>query len=164
MNTDPTDTPATREQIQDLTAPATPTTTASKTLDKPQEAAQKTDWAMYFYTHHSLFATLSSLAYTALTLVLVIGALLQLRLLVTQQQNAVVLQLWQNWDSTLDIDETRTHVNRFTEWQEAAKADDAVRTEWIETFVRGDVIHNTDQSGRILNAPPEIVSAFGNNN
>jgi hypothetical protein len=81
-------------------------------------------------------------------------------LLVKQQQNAVVLQLWQNWDSTLDIGDTRNDVSQFDKWQENAKADEETRKKWIEALIAGGVNQETDDKGNIVDAPNEVVNAF----
>jgi hypothetical protein len=117
----------------------------------------------WYCKHHSAIATAATLLYTALTFFLVIGAFRQLTLLVNQQQNAVVLQLWQNWDSTLDIGDTRSDVSRFNEWQKSAMADEVNRRKWIEVLVAGDATENTDDKGNVLGAPEDFAEAFAKN-
>lgn len=78
---------------------------------------------------------------------------------IKQQQNAIVMQLWQNWDNALDIGSTRDDLRRFISWV-ASETDDPDFCDWMQLFVQGHSFDGTRTRELLSTASPLIRDKF----
>ena len=86
----------------------------------------------------------------------------KLEMSVQQQKNAIVMQLWQNWDNALDVGNTRDDLRRFVSWL-ATDSEPSEREIWISLFANGHTYGNLRTHDLIDNASDFVSEKFAPN-
>ena len=78
---------------------------------------------------------------------------------IRHQQNSVVMDLWRNWDDTLDYGSTRDDLRRFVSWIQSAE-NSAGFEEWVEIFALGHQINPEKLKDILTGAPENMCEKF----